>query len=186
MTQPHPDLLDELYHKVKKKFPDELPFPERFNLKLSEEIFNNGNIRNRKPDTRKIVDFQGNLIREEPITVIEYPIESRLDKAIKNSFPKSFNPFSHVYSERYENIQIGTANKDRDIEYNFHFNPLDKRVHTILLAYDTRKVYAKSFYGDTLRVRIRYAQRISNCEGLRFDCYGYIYIPKRKTSVYTR
>ena len=85
--QPDPQLLDELYHKQRKNFPNELPFPERFNLKLTEDSFNEGNIRNRKSETQKIVDWQGNLIREEPITILEYEAPSRLDQAIVTLSP---------------------------------------------------------------------------------------------------
>lgn len=177
----NPELSDELYHKQRVTFPGQLPFPERFNLKLDEECFNKGKIRERKQEIQKTVDWQGNPISEKQVTVIKYEEPSRLDQAIRNSFPKSFSPFNHVYSELYDNIQIGTSDKDLHLEYNFILYPVDIRVKTMLAAYDTREVYAKSFYGDTLKVRIQYAERYVNSAGARFDCYGYIYLPKRKT-----
>lgn len=178
--RPDPDLLNELYHRQRSKYPNELPFPERFNLKLTEDIFNKGKRREKVDDIQKIVDWQGNPIRDEPVTVIEYEAGSRLDLAIEKSAPKSYD-LKTIYSQFYDNIQLGSKNEELDLEYNFFFHALDKRVHTMLVAYDTREVYAKSFYGDTLKVRIQYAQRIVNSAGPRYDCYGYIYIPKRKT-----
>ena len=177
--KPDPTLLDELYHRQKKNFPGELLFPERFNLKLTEDNFNNGKIRNRKRDLQKYTDWQGSPTKYESITVIEYEAPSRLDQAIRASFPKSFSPFSHIYSQLYENIEVGTFNEELDLEYNFFFHPADDRVKTMLMGHDTRETYAKSFYGDTLKVRIQYAERIVNSAGARFDCHGYIYIPKR-------
>ena len=177
----NPELLDSLYAKQRKNFPDQLPFPERFNLKLDEESFNKGKVRDRKQEIQKIVDWQGNPISEKRVTIIKYEGPSRLDEAIRNSFSKTFNPFSHIYSELYDNIQIGTFNKDLRLEYNLSLHPVDIRVKTILVAYDTREIYAKSFYGDTLKVRIQYAERYVNSAGVRFECYGYIYLPKRKS-----
>ena len=185
--QPNPDLLDELYHKQRKNFPDELQFPERFNLKLTENAFNKGIIRVKKRDIQKFVDWQGNPIREEPIIVIEYEQSSRLDKAFEDSFPKSFCPPNFVFSELYDNIQLGAKNDELDMEYNFFFNPVDANVTAILQKYDTAKKWENAFSplykgnDPTLRVRIQYADRIVNSAGPRWDCYGYIYIPQRKT-----
>ena len=173
-------LTDDLYQKRKKQFPDELPFPERFNLKLTEDSFNKGKTRNLKNDTEKLVDWKGNLISEKPITVIEYNSPSRLDQAIHDSFPKSFKPLNVIHSYFYNNIEVGTSNKALDLEYNFHFYPADKRVETILMAYDTREVYTKSFYGDTLKVRIQYVSGNLNSEGYYYEIWGYIYIPKKE------
>ena len=178
----NPELRDDLYTKVRKNFPGELPFPERFNLKLTEDSFNKGKIRLKKKDTQKIVDWKGNLIEEKPITVLKYEAPSRLDCAIKNSFPKSFNPLNLVHSYHYDNIEISTNDEDLDLEYNLTLYPADKRVETMLLAFDINEAYHKSFYGDTLKVRIQYAERIVNSAGPRFDMYGYIYIPKKKTA----
>ena len=177
----NPELIDSLYAKQRKNFPDQLPFPERFNLKLDEESFNKGKVRDRKQEIQKIVDWQGNPISEKRVTIIKYEEPSRLDQAIRDSFPKSFSPLGHVYSELYNNIQIGVFNKNLDIEYNLFFHPVDERVKTIITGYDTNEVYAKSFYGDTLKVRIQYAERYVNSAGVRFECYGYIYLPKRKS-----
>ncbi|MXV76049.1 hypothetical protein F4Z99_17465 [Candidatus Poribacteria bacterium] len=176
----NPELRNDLYRKVRKNFPNELPFPERFNLKLTEASFEEGNIRLKKSDTQKIVDWQGNPIEEKPITVLEYQAPSRLDCAIRNSFPKSFNPLNVVHSYFYNNIEVGTSDESLDLEYNLTLHPADKRVETMLLAFDINEVYHKSFYGDTLKIRIQYAERIVNSAGPRFDLYGYIYIPQKK------
>ena len=184
MHQPNPELLDELYHKQRKNFPNELPFPERFNLKLTEDAFNTGIRRKKKWDVKKIVDWKGNPIREESVTVITYKIGSRLDKAFETSIPKSvLRPLSHVYTELYNNMQIGSKDDALDLEYNFFFHPADKRIETILQSFDTELKWneAFQFYRDKpLRVRIQYAERIVNSAGPRWDCYGYIYLPKNK------
>ena len=176
-------LREELYYNARKNFPGELPFSERFDLRLTEGSFNKGIVRRKRPEMQKIVDWQGNLIKEKPVTTITYERDSRLDQAIKESFPESFKPYSHVYSQLYDNIQIGTKNEELDLEYNFQFYPIDSTVKAILINYDTTKTWKAftSFYQNKtriLRVRIQYAERIVNSAGPRFDCYGYIYIPR--------
>ena len=185
--KPDPQLIDELYHKQRKNFPNELPFPERFNLKLTEDSFNKGIIRQKKKEIQKIVDWKGNLIREVPNTIIQYQRGSRLDKAIEDSFPKAFHPLNVVYSELYDNIQIGTENDKLDLKYNFFLNSADNAVKSNLINYDTIKHFSMrppDAQKENLRVRIQYAERIVNSAGPRWDCYGYIYIPKRKGQPY--
>ena len=181
--QPNPDLLDELYNKKRKAYPNELPFPERFDLKLTKDAFQKGIIRVKTNEVQRIVDWKGNLIREEPITTIGYKKDSRLDCALKASLPKSFDPISFVYSELYDNIQLGLHNDEIDLEYNFFFNTLDPYVKAILVGYDTIQTFnsqPERYQKETLRVRIQYAERIVNSAGPRWDCYGYIYVPERR------
>ena len=181
--QPNPELLDELYHKKRKEFPEELIFPERFNLNLNEESFQKGIRRESKSTVQKYVDFQGNPLRNETVTTLKYEPGSRVDKAFEDSLPKSFSPISHIYSQLYDNIQIGTYNEALDLEYNFSFHTTSARVLAILVSYDSIKTYnmrPPDYRNETLRVRIQYAERIVNSVGARWDCHGYIYIPKRR------
>ena len=184
MNRKNPDLIDELYHKQRKRFPEELLFPERFNLKLTKESFEKGVIRRLKKDVKKYVNWKGEPIREEPITVIGYECNSRLDCAIKESFPRSFQPYSHVYSEHYNNIQIGSANRVLDLEYNLFLYPSSDLIKTILVSFDTEGKYrfhsSYALQGSNLKVRIQYAQRIVNSAGPRWDLHGYIYKLQRR------
>ena len=178
-----PKLSDELYHKQRKNFPDQLPFPERFNLKLTQEAFNTGKIRETKSTIRKYVDWKGNTTGEEPITVIEYTDPSRLDRAIRDSFPKSFQPLSYVYSQSYDKIQVGTINEEKDLEYNLKLYPRDPRTKSVIISYDTIKTWDMNppdNRNKILRVRIQYAEQIVNSDGARFDLHGYIYIPQKR------
>ena len=184
--RPNPDLLDELYHKQQKTFPGELPFPERFNLKLTKDAFNKGNKRTIVKKKQKHVKGFGKDRKEweTDISVIEYERPSRLDLAITNSLPKLIQNSENTdkaHSQLYNNIQFGTAiiNDDVDLEYMFHIYPLDSKTANRLKSFDLTSTW-HTLFETPLKVRFQYAARYTNSAGSYWEIYGYIYIPQRK------
>ena len=170
--QPNPELLDELYHRQQKAFPGELPFPERFNLKLDERCFKEGHV---------------NWHTNNPTLFIldDEHVNTRMALVFKYNLPKSFrdprrNKIVGICTVLYDNMQFSCSQPDKDLEYHFHFYPLDEKTKSTIISYDNNIVFHPKKHETTLRGRIQYATKYVNSEGAYFDLWGYLYIPKRK------
>ena len=158
----HEDYLNEtLYFKMKKHFPKELTFPERFDLHFNEECFKEGI----KLGDRKETDI------------------NRLDLIFKRNLPKAFTSPKYgkvidVGCYLYNNLQFGYYNEKEDVAHYFHFYPLNTPTKIMIEVYDQNKEWDPNHTDYRLRGRIQYTSRHINCAGVYYEHGGYLYIPK--------
>lgn len=179
-------LREELYYNARKNYPGELPFPERFNLKLDTENFQKG-LSARQLNNIEIISI-GWSPSEDRINDIQE--NHRLTRLIRNTLPKIFKDQKldrvlDAWAIDVNNIQFACQKEnirdewDNPMEYHFMLYPADDKTQRLLKRYNQSQVLFKDL--DTiLRVRLHYANRIINTAGARFEITGYIYTPRKK------
>ena len=176
----NPQLSDELYYKQQKVFPEQLYFPERFDIPLTREAFDTGNRRMIRRTEREMWLPAENKRWKEPVTVIDYNTPSRFDLALQPIVEKKLHTLSTIYTELYNNMQLLGHNDDLDLEYYFYFHFKDGKVANRVQKFDTTAKWFDNL-NLTIRCRLQYAVRYVNSAGARFEIYGYFYIPTKRT-----